>query len=737
MRLTLRTLLAYLDDVLQPAQAREIGDKINESPVATELVGKIREVMRRRRLTAPTLSGPGIGIDPNAVAEYIDGSLPPEGVADVEKICLESDVHLAEVASCHQILTLALGEPVEIPPNARERMYGLGPSAPRMSIAVATPRTEPTELDADSVDSVLRQAPRAPRPQPIGARPPAPAESFQETLPDYLKSRPGHGRVVGYVIAALVLLAWAALTFYNSPFKPRSTPVATARPGDAEAAADNDADSGRDVDDDEIGSEKEPEIAKAGSSDPESTTAQHQAPSVAGESTANESADDLTDDADLPAPPYRKTVRVEPPAAAPPEPPRTGAETESPVPTEDPSATAEAATKPVGKYVSAEGIALWFRDDGPGWYVMRSGANLFPGTECASPQPFEAAVELPNGLVTLLPGTAVGWLGESSQLPAGLALHRGEVLVRPVTAAGSKGDGPFVLTLLITGEIWRVELSSDAVFGAESVPPLPSKFEQRATPEGGLTAFHLASGRGKLMRTGRDEVAIELRGPASLSLPLPSRGTDQKWPQLETEYQSPVWMAPPRFTAASRTLATMFEKRFSTDEPVEITIPSVAADPNPRLAELATNCLALVGDAAALTGILQSTKHEESRQAAIVGLREWLLTAEEHRELLDHELARRYSEAERETVYRLLWGFDAEDAQSNDVSGQLVELMNHHEPSIRALAFHHVKKLTGRDYGYHPNGSDLQIGSALKQWRQHLARNENCLIKPKSKPKDR
>src|SRR5712691_4958515 len=129
MRLTLRTLLAYLDDVLPPDQAKELGQKLTESGYATVLVDRIKEVMRRRRLSAPDLFGKFGGIEPNVVAEYLDNELLPTEIADVEKICLDSDVHLAEVAACHQILTLVLGEPVDVRPDTRARMYALGPVA--------------------------------------------------------------------------------------------------------------------------------------------------------------------------------------------------------------------------------------------------------------------------------------------------------------------------------------------------------------------------------------------------------------------------------------------------------------------------------------------------------------------------------------------------------------------------------------------------------------------------------
>ncbi len=214
MRLTLRTMLAYMEDVLEPADSQELGKKIEESEFATNLMHRIRDVTRRLRLAAPKLDGKGIGLDPNTVAEYLDNLLPSERVADFEKVCLESDVHLAEVASCHQILALILGAPAEIDPAMRDRMYKVPlklvtapPQAPVVAppVSIAAPPVE-------SIDSKLERK----RPE----------------VPEYLREQPkSSGSRSMFVMAAvlLLLIGGGVLVAMQMGFLPNPLPTKIAQ----------------------------------------------------------------------------------------------------------------------------------------------------------------------------------------------------------------------------------------------------------------------------------------------------------------------------------------------------------------------------------------------------------------------------------------------------------------------------------------------------------------------------
>lgn len=209
MRLTLRTMLAFLDDMLDPNDSEEVGHKIEESDFAKSQIYRIRDVTRRLRLGTPRLEGKGIGLDANTVAEYLESTLPSDRVTDFEKVCLESDIHLAEVASVHQILTLVLGEPASVLPESRERMYGI---IKRPEVHDA-PRTEPSEADSSE--------PRAAqRPRDAAASPSADAGNAKRrkkkkpfVLPDYLRDKPRPRRKRWLAIAVVLVLLGVTGTF--------------------------------------------------------------------------------------------------------------------------------------------------------------------------------------------------------------------------------------------------------------------------------------------------------------------------------------------------------------------------------------------------------------------------------------------------------------------------------------------------------------------------------------------
>lgn len=169
MRLTLRTLLAYIDNILDPKDQEELAQKVNASDVAHDLLHRTRDVTHRLRLPAPPLDSSGPYSDPNMMAEYLDNVLPPDDVPHFERRCLEleefpdADSYLAEAANCHHVLTMVLGQRAEIDPELKQQLYALADkanhSAPQVAHETAAP-PPPLEPHSPEVPDYLRASER-------------------------------------------------------------------------------------------------------------------------------------------------------------------------------------------------------------------------------------------------------------------------------------------------------------------------------------------------------------------------------------------------------------------------------------------------------------------------------------------------------------------------------------------------------------------------------------------------
>ena len=714
MRLTLRTLLAYLDDILEPSQAREIGEKLNESSFASSLVSRIREVMRRRRLTAPTLSGPGVGIDPNVVAEYLDNTLPPDGVADVEKICLESDVHLAEAAACHQILTLALGEPVEVSAQTRERMYALGPSATK--VAVPSHGTGSNGLSSQAVGDVLDQAPSA---SPRAAT----AEPRKVEIPDYLRPKSSFKKILVYIAVAAIGIFWGILMVNNSPFKKATDPSKADKGASGRAVASADAANRNQVE----------------GSLPDQTETVTDAVDASEKVARDDQENSLTADLGSTKPADTESaapgdVEAEPTVAT-----KKGASSRGPKPesvvdeaaTEKPAHVLAPATP--SKYASSEGVTLHYVPRDERWFVLPRRAQVHAGDSLAVPDPFQCMLEVDGGkgLVTISGRSTVNVLGPTEAGAFGLEITRGQFVLRP-SASADDDAAPLRIGVGIAGELWRLEVRPGGACGVQVNLLEPTKFEQPLDRNAYLGAFYASAGA-IVVVTDPAGHSHELNGPDWLELPLlgaaDGDGKAIKKRRLEI---MPKWMGPPSLTSQEQTYLRLFEKKFNLEEAVELSVPEVASDSNPKISQMATECLGLIGAYGPLVDILHRSQHEEARKAAISGLRIWLPRNPENKERLKAELTKRLPPDDAEAAYKLLWGYDSDDARNKVISTQLVEWMGDPELAIRELAFYHVNRLSGKDFDYRAGATMARLKNSLKRWQDHV-KNHGGLI-PAQKP---
>ncbi len=668
MRLTLRTLLAYLDDTLDPSQAKEIGQKVAESPVAQELVERIKKVTRRRGLTTPPATGPD-HVDANTIAEYLDNDLSSDKVTEVEELALKSDVVLAEIAACHQILTLVLGEPAHVPPPARERMYALVKGRESVPGRRAS-RVGPAGLRGDvESDADRRSARRSLTYRLVGA---------------------------GILAVALGVAIWQALPRIprsdNQPPAPESNTVAN------NAAAPKDS-------------------APTGNETPKP------ADTVPADATPQEPAR-----ATAPAPPPAPNPGnppVAPPKAPIDQPPDRSPSTDrreigqvlgrdavllardgdtwKRVASDDRVRTVMPLLSLPGyhselKLDSGPRLALWGNlPDLLDWPILESAVTLY-----APPAGFDLDFTLDRGRVYLTGGKSGGpakvrvrFASEVWDLT--LADEKSEVLLESVTS--------------YTGEPFRRD--------GKSEPPLIQ------------VSLGVVQGRASVQADLKKPIDLQAPpGPAGLTWDN-KRGAVSAKP-LEFDALPPYWGKTPfrplpreRVQEIDAALRKLRDRAAEAGKPIELAIAEVAQDPSRAAKVLTTLSQGALGLLPPLLDALEDTGMPELRQAAVYALQHFIARRPENDQRVFEDLQSRkgYTEAQATTALRLLHGFTEAERADPTTYEFLINGLRNEQLGVRELAFWRLGQYDregARLIRYNAADPDAQRDRAVVEWRRRI-----------------
>jgi len=691
MRLTLRTMLAYLDNVLEPNEAEDLGRKIRDSKFAGDLMQQIRSVSSKVRMDAPKLDGKGMGNDANTVAEYLDSALPQDRVGDFERVCLESNKHLAEVAGCHQILTLVLGKPAEVPETLRDRVYSLGLAAP-------DDESKPLVVVKGKPSAAVKAKSNGHAPPVIHAA----AE-----VPDYLRA----GRSLSLwqflgAVAAVFLVAALVLRLMG-PFNNKH-PVLQLMDGSSTVA---DASTTSAVTPTPAADGSATKAPEAGSSTTPSAAADRQSPESAPLVTPapDPTTAEATGASDVTEPrPKAAAIPAIPDVAA--------AETREPMP--KPLPAAPEAPKPpepmpdpvaidVGRFISDEQVLAHQGKDGT-WLRVPARAVLSAGERLVALPACRPQIALASGVQVTFSGESSVQLGELNEKGASrMAVDFGRLLIVTVGAAGAQveldlGGVRGVVTLVDADSAVAVSVKRFLPPGADpdSMPPIP--------------VVEIFNTYGRVAWDEADKPRVEI--PTNQVRIY--AGVDP--PDNYGPFTSPDWIDPKSIVPIDRESQAVLERLLVGDKPLNLSLAETLEHRQVNVRSLAARCLAILDEFEPLLKELNDPRQYSFWNGEFVTLRQCLQRGPESAARLKATLERLRPDEAAE-LYRLLWGY-SEDQLAKEEAASLVKQLESEHMDVRVLAIQNLMTITGAMEFYRAEKKPEDSRAAIQAWRSRLAK---------------
>jgi hypothetical protein len=709
-----------MDGLLEPADAEDIRKKIDASKFATDMFHRIREVMRRLRLTAPSLAEHGTGLDPNTVADYLDNVLSGDQVPDFEKVCLESDVYLAEVASCHQILALVLGEPVEIDPAARERMY---------RIPQVAGQAEEERQAAAAAAALLSE--NGPERLPVelagvpGRAKPAVPEYLREPRKRRLLPIAAALLLCGGVLGVLLVALWQFQpgTLDKWWDRLRGRAEVAAAPQEPEESAAPAAPSAA-----ESNAKKEPAPAGGAVGPGESPSPKPVEPPKTkpdeGPAVINPAEGGGPGEKAAPvapgkpaAAPAAKQAPAPPPGPAKPASPVKSAGVEKPAGAEKPAGPAPVPPEPAPEAVriarvfpDALEVLLRYNADNATWTraapeeFLQSGQPLL-----ALPTYRPRVVLLKTGGITaeLLGGTEIQLLPPDTEGRPGIHVVFGRVVVKPLDQA------PARLRLTGGGRAGVLTLGSlESICALEVVRVQPPGVDPQTHPAGALATLYVAQ-NGAVWEDDAMQRGVRLAAPAQASLEAPAVSPEA------APKTPPKWIfadAAGSPSSLERRAATTVAQAFSPDRPASLVLLELAEHRQVEVRWLATRCLAYLGQFEPMTAALDDKNLRWQWPEYVDQLRQAIIRGPASAGAVRQAIEKRFGPA-GQNVYRMLWGYtDRQLAAGEDA--RLVNDLDSETLAVRVLAFWNLKDITGTGFFYRPEDPAAKRQQAIQRWKQ-------------------
>jgi hypothetical protein len=693
MRLTLRTMLAYLDDLLEPSDAQAVKKKIDESEFATSLMHRMRDVTRRLRLGSPKLHGRGMGLDPNTVAEYLDNTLLSERVADFEKVCLESDVHLAEVASCHQILALVLGEPAEIQATGRQRMY---------EVVHQTEATADSRPSSSDERKRLETAARSARRKKKRRRPKVPDYLREPATPEPTRRRWAPALVGVALLAATGIGLWSywpAISQRLQVAQQRVEPpenTAAVEPKPAMPAVDENTPDNAPAETPLVNDRPPPEIG--GSDQTEKDTP---------EARVGKPADTS---ADMPEePPIEETEPDDKPIAQPV--PASQKQTDTPEVEEK-----TPAPEGIGRLTSEHGVLLR-AVDGQWQRVPDRIGTVYAGDQLIALPTYRPSVTMSSGVSLELLGGAMVSLGATDDDGVGrLHVTSGRVLLLTVAKPGTKlhlqaGD--------YAGTIEFGKEQATLAVEVQHVLPEGADPEEEAAPT--AVDLYLTSGQVTWIdKKGRGE---PLRGRAHRSLSN-RRATGQASDEL------PVWIEQNELNPMDRRASTAVENFLRGDKVVGPTLIELLTHRQIENTVLAAQCLTLIDEFEPIVPLLNDSRYRGHWPPQVESLRAAIARGPKTAALVREAFETVRGKKLGDPLYRMLWGYSSEQMEEG-AAVQLIDWLDAPDEQLdyRVLSFWNLHHITGFGQQYRPELPQKQRRTSIQHWKQKL---DAGLIIPKA-----